>query len=246
MSSKLHQIVAVESSEKKRLERTRTELYKKLQKEALFTGMVRKYEPKDEEGEQLPDEVARVQMTVQDAVEDFQEATVRLIDLTASKDYGNVKASSDIVVEGETLVHDCPVSLLLFLEKQFEDLETFVRHAPVLGTDREWTPSSSNEKIFVSNPEHRNSTKKVQRAIVLYDATPEHPAQTQLITEDVIQGVWTAIQQHGGITQNQKRAWTEKIAKLRIAVKEARCNANETEVETKKIGDKLFNFVFGQ
>ena len=29
-------------------------------------------------------------------------------------------------------------------------------------------------------------TKKVQRPITLYEATKEHPAQTQLITEDVI------------------------------------------------------------
>lgn len=244
--SKLHQIVAVESSEKKRLERTRTEIYKKLQKEALFSGMVRTYEPKDENGEQLPSEIVKVQMTVEDAVREFTESSVRLIDLTATKDYGNMRATADLVVEGNVLVSDVPVSLLLFLEKQFEDLETFVRHAPVLGTDRNWKRSSADENIWVSDPEKRNSTKKVQRAIVLYDATPEHPAQTQLITEDIIQGVWTAVQQHGGITQDQKREWIERIAKLRIAVKEARCDANETEVESKKIGDTLYNFVFGQ
>jgi len=243
--TKLHQVVAVESSEKTRLERERTELYKRLQKEALFNGLVRTYEPKDDDGDMLDQEVSRVQMTVEEAVRDFQETTTRLIDITATKDVGNSVASAAIVVDGSVLVQDAPVPLLLFLEKQFEHLETFLRKVPTLDRSRAWK-LDANSGLHVSEAERRNSTKKVQRPIVLAQATKEHPAQTQLITEDVIQGVWTTVQQSGGATENQKKTWLAKVAKLRIAVKEARCAANDTEVEHQKIGQGLFNFVFGQ
>ncbi len=240
---KLHQIVAVESSEKTRFERTRTKIYNGLDKDSLFKGMVRKYRPIEEDGDELPDERQEVQLTAQEAIKKFETATSRLIDLTATKDYGNAVARADVKVGDTVIIKDAPVPFLLFLEKQLVDLETFIRRMPTLDRARRWT-HDENTGLYESEPEERRSTSKVQKPIVLYDATPEHPAQTQLVTEDVLQGIWTIVNYHGGIKELQREKWLDRVAELRVAVKAARCEANDTEVEQQKVAQKLFDYVF--
>ena len=79
---------------------------------------------------------------------------------------------------------------------------------------------------------------------MLYDATPEHPAQTQLITEDVVIGHWTTTYFSGAIPRPKKRRFLERITELQEAVKFAREQANSQEADEQRVGRKLLTHVF--
>ena len=65
---KLNQIIAVLSGRKSQSQKDITEVYKKLQKDALFDGISRVYQPVDEEGEALPPERKNVQYSARQAI----------------------------------------------------------------------------------------------------------------------------------------------------------------------------------
>lgn len=84
----------------------------------------------------------------------------------------------------------------------------------------------------------------MQKPIVLYAATPEHPAQTQLITEDVLAGYWSTVKQSGAMPATEKLALLERIDKLLRAVKDAREAANMIdEVKVPDVGAAIFNYL---
>src|SRR3954467_2151941 len=116
--TRLNQIVAVEKGIKGRSFQELTEAHHALQKSGLLSGISRTYRPKDEEGEQLPPESTRVQVKADDAIRKTVEILTELFDVTATKDWANCKATANVVVDGNTLVSDVPVTYLLFLEKQ--------------------------------------------------------------------------------------------------------------------------------
>ncbi len=165
-----------------------------------------------------------------------------LMDVTASKDYANCHARADVVVEGQTLVKDAPVPFLLFLEKHLTDLHTFVDKLPNLDSADDWV-SDPNSGLYKTAPIATHRTKKVQKPIVLYDATDKHPAQTQLITEDVLVGYWDTVKQSGALPLPRKRELLERLESLSQAVKFAREQANDAEATEQKIGGAIFAYL---
>lgn len=66
--AKLNQIIAVEKGVKAKSHQDLTAAHQGLQKPALLSGIARTYQPKDEEGEQLPPESTRVQVRAEDVL----------------------------------------------------------------------------------------------------------------------------------------------------------------------------------
>lgn len=66
--AKLNQIIAVEKGIKSKSHQDLTAAHHGLQKPALLAGISRTYQPKDEEGEQLPPESTRVQVQAEDVL----------------------------------------------------------------------------------------------------------------------------------------------------------------------------------
>ena len=66
--AKLNQIIAVEKGVKSRSFQELTEAHHAVQKAALLTGLSRSYQPKDEEGEQLPPESTKVQVRAEEVL----------------------------------------------------------------------------------------------------------------------------------------------------------------------------------
>lgn len=242
--AKLNQIIAVEKGIKSKVYSTLTELNKLVQKSDLFNGFNKNYEKKDEEGEDLPSEKKKVQYTIAEVLKNTERSLSELITITARKDYTNTEAKADVKIGDNVLVPGAPVSFLLFLEKTLTDVRTLVGNLPVLDESENW---NYNDKTGLFNTEvvktHR--TKKVQKPIVLYQATAEHPAQTQLITEDIIAGYWNQIKTSGAIPKTEKAALLERVDTLLKSVKEARETANiQEETKSPEVGEVIFDFLF--
>lgn len=239
---KLNQVIAIEKSVKSRVYSELTELHKSSQKAEPFNGFVKTYRKKDEEGEDYPAERKKVQVIADALLDRAASILTELFDVTASKDFANCHARADVEVDDQVLVPNAPVSYLLFLEKQLNDLRTFIDKLPELDEADDWS-KDENSGLFKTTPIPTHRTKKVQRAIVLYEATKEHPAQTQLITEDVIVGYWDTIKHSGALPVPRKKVLLERVEKLAKAVKFAREKANSADAEEQKIGKKLFTFL---
>ena len=242
--AKLNQIIAVEKGVKTKAQQDLAEAQRGLQKPALLAGISRTYQPKDEEGEQLPPESTRVQVQAEEVLRDSAAALTRLFDVTATKDWANCEARADVTVDGRVLVAEVPVTYLLFLEKQLAELHVVLRKLPVLDAAEAWVLDPSTD-AWKTEPVRTVRTKKVPRNHVKAEATENHPAQVEVYYEDIPVGYWTTVKFSGALPARRVRELLDRLEKLQQAVKFAREEANGGEITDQHVGDAVFGYLFG-
>lgn len=243
MAPKLNQIIAIEKGIKSRHQKEITSLHRMSGQPTLFNGFTKSYRPKDEEGDRFPEERNKVQERVANMLSKASRSFSELMDTTATKDIANTAARADVVVNDDVLIPDAPATFLLFLEKQLNDVHTFVSDLPELDEAEEWVEDGASG-LQRTAPFETQKTKKVQEPVVLYDATKEHPAQTQIVTKDVVAGYWTNTKLSGAISKTRKQEILRRVVTLQQAVKFAREEANSIEVEKQKVGQDVMDYLF--
>ena len=88
-------------------------------------------------------------------------------------------------------------------------------------------------------------TKKIPRNHVKAEATEHHPAQVEVYYEDVAVGYWRTVKFSGALPARRVNELLERVERLQQAVKFAREEANNLEVEDQKVGEKVFQYLFG-
>ena len=245
MSTRLNQILAVEKTVKPRVYSQISELHNVVQKPTLFDGFNRTYQPIDSDGEAYPPESQRVQFVAKEVLDSVVKLMSEAFTLAARKDWTNTKASGNIVVDGKILVADVPATYLLYMEKQLTDLHTMVKSLPLLDPAIAWL-FDPNSGLYRSDEIKTHKTKKIEKALVLFPATPEHPAQVKTTTEDVLTGHWNQVKLSGAMPKRDRNGIVERIEMLINAVKVAREQANiMEEVPSPEIAKPLFNYIFG-
>jgi len=239
---KLNQVIAIEKGVKSRIYSRLTDLHKQAQKTDPYNGFAKTFRKKDEEGEDYPPERKKVQLIAREVLREVARLQTELFDVTATKDWANCEARADVVVDGQVLIAQAPVSYLLFLEKQMTDVRTFIAKMPTLDESEEWN-ADPNSHLFRTEKISTHKTRKVQRPIVLYDATEHHPAQTQLITEDLNATSYETVKHSGAIPTPRKQQLLERLDALLKAIKFAREEANAAEAPDQKVGDALFGYL---
>lgn len=240
--ARLNQIIAVEKGIKSRSVQELATAQQALPKTALLSGIARTYRPKDEDGEQLPPESTKVQVKAEEVIRKTAEILTKLFDVTATKDWTNVQAHADVVVDGQTLLSQVPITYLLFLEKQLVDLQAFIKKLPVLEASETWNFDASAD-CWATEPIQTLKTKKVPRNHVKAEATEHHPAQVEVYYEDVVVGYWRTVKFSGALPAQRINELLERIEKLSQAVKFAREEANNTEAQQQHIGERLFQYL---
>lgn len=242
MTAKLHQIIAIEKDVKSRVVSFLTEAYHTLQKPALFDGFTKVYEKTDEDGEDLPDEKKLVNYQVEEMLQSIAEQCTEFFDTVARKDKANCSALADVEVDGEVLLERIPSTHLIFLEKQLKDLRTVIDNLPTLDPAVSWALDAGSG-LYKSDEQRTAKKTKIQEPIVLYKATTEHPAQTQLITKDKTVGYWNTVKQSGAVTPKRKKLLQKRVQELIKAIKFAREKANETEAPKVNVGQSIFDYL---
>lgn len=241
--AKLNQIIAIEKGIKSKSVQQLAESQKNLQKASVFSGISRTYRPKDEDGEQLPPESNKVQVKADEIIRETTEILTKLFDITATKDWTNCHARADVVVDGQTLLTQVPVSYLLFLEKQLTDLQAFLKKLPTLDPSETWN-FDPNSDCWATEPIQTLKTFKMPRNHVKAEATEHHPAQVEVYYEDVTIGYWRTVKFSGALPQARIHELINRLEKLQQAVKFAREEANNTEAEEQRVGAKIFQYLF--
>lgn len=241
--TRLNQIVAHEKSTKSRAAKDLTAVYHNFQKANLFDGLSRTYKSKDEEhGDKFPTESKMPQLKVKNSLDSASKLLTELFDVVLTKDTANMSAKGSIVVDGQVLLADVPVTYLLFLEKQLVDLHTVMQTVPKLDPTETWAQDTATDLYVTPNTESFK-TKKMKRNHEKAPATEKHPAQVEVYDEDVVIGTWTTRKFSGALPAKEVQDTLSRIEKLQKAVKFAREEANTSQVKEMEAGKTLLDFV---
>lgn len=240
---KLNQLIAVLQSVKANANKGKTEVYQLCQKSGLFQGLSRTYQSREEDGFIYPPESQKLTLKADDLIEKFRQTSAEFLDLAATQDYANTEARASVTVDGQIIIADVPVSYLLFLEKQLQDVKTFIASLPVLSIDKEWQ-NDPNRGCYVTNPKETVKTKRIIDFVVAYEATEHHPAQIKEVSKDVVEGTWSLIEFSGSLPQERVNLMLRKVDMLQKAVIQAREEANSREVEQRQVSSAIFGYLF--
>jgi hypothetical protein len=241
---KLNQIIAIEKTVKADSYSTFTGLHQQVQKQALLSGIARTYQPKDDEGDRLPAESTKVQLSAEQVISSAANVLTAMFDIVATKDWANCTAKADVVIDGKAILEGVPVTYLLFIEKQLKDIHTFVSKMPVLDQSETWNYDAAID-AYATPPVQTVKTKKIPRNHVKAEATVQHPAQVDVWTEDVVVGHWTTVKYSGALPVARINTLLNRVATFQRAVTYAREQANMAEAEDKKVGKAVFDYLFG-
>lgn len=240
MSRRQHQVLAEEKVLKPAANKARDEAYHLLQRESAFNGSVRTWEPVSTDSPTFPNEDVKVQALVPEVLSGLKGPLTSWFDIEATKNATNCAAKADVVLDGEVILKGVPAETLLFIETQLVHTATMLSKVPVLDDAVRWYLPDGGGPAR-SDVVRNHKTQKVQKPIVLYHATPEHPAQTQLISEDAIIGHWAVEKLSGALTRKKKADLIEKANKLLMAVRDARSRANQEPAVESRIGEVIFH-----
>lgn len=248
---KLHQLLAVEPDIKGLEEKVRKEAIKTFKdKTSHFDGLVQEFKSNEENGTDVIDEQKHVVTTVSSKLKYTQKSIIKLLDFTYQKELANTNAKADLVIENKEgdptiIAKDIPATVLLNFESRLKDIRSIYDAIPTCDPSKVWKENPSETDQYITDIEKKFRTRKTPKVIVKYEATKEHPAQTELINVDNIIGEIQITHKSGRMTPADKSKLLEKIDTLIQATKQARQRANDVEVDAVKIGKEIFNYIHG-
>lgn len=247
MQKKLHVIVALIKGRQATANKAITERYHLLQKSGLYAGMSKVYQPAEEDGVQFPPESVKVQRSVKDDLQVIAGDLIGLMDLIATKDWGNTdpEARGTVRVNGHPLVEDAPVSWLLSMLKELDGpngIKAIFTKLPTLDPAEVWREDEANDG-YRTDPVRTNREEKRTEALVLYPHTEKHPAQTKEVQRTFVAGYWDRTMYSGAIKPSEREAYLRRIDTLIEALKAAVEEANQVEVEEKRVTAPLMDFI---
>lgn len=247
--AKLHELLAVGNNLDQQSKKVVTDLKGTFDKKRhLFEEKITTFRSSEEGVLPVTESQSSIQTTVSKELGWLAGILCRSIDVGHQIDVANTGAKADIVTEeGETIATAVPATSLLQLEKELKDVHDLLNLIPTLDPAKGFAIDENREAgIYRAREVTKTRTKKSARPIVLFPATKEHPAQVQLIQEDVPVGTiqeheWSAL-----LTPAVKSELIERVEVLTRAVKKARSRANDHEIDVTahKIGQRLLDYVF--
>lgn len=247
---KLHELIAVEQDlqgqYRKILEET-GHVFK--DKDKNFKGFERKVHMLSDAPEAKLEETSEsftLVTTVPLKLEWMQSHVIRYWDAVYQKERTNQEAKADLVIDGVTIGKDLPATYLLGMEDRLKAMRAVYEQIPTHEPGKIWLEDKNSAlrgACIAKEEEKRIRTKKVKKAVVLYPATDQHPAQVKELDEDVPVGHVATQFWSGMVSPAEKADMLGRLDKLLRAVKKARMRANGTDVIKVTIGKAMTDYV---
>jgi len=246
---KLHELLAVEGDAAKVygkvIEEASTTFSKK---QDHFWGQVKAITFFDEAraGENTQDSKPMV-TTVREKLEYVAGHGARYLDIIAQKEATNQTAKADVVIDGNVLIADVPVTHLLTLETKLKELRQVYDSIPTLDPSVSWVEDPNSAKgVYKSQTAAVTfRTEKKLMHKVLVDATDKHPAQIEKWSEDKPVARIETNKTSGMLSSADKSVLLARIDRLAEAVKRARQRANGAPIVEIKVGKAIFDYLHG-
>jgi hypothetical protein len=209
----------------------------------LFDGMSKRYVAMEEDSEIIPDETKEMVTTLKEKLQQTLEIFGIGIDAHLSKEETNASntAKSELIVDGISFGVLSATSLLA-LETHLGKLRELYSAIPTLDLTKKWL-YDAQRAVYRTEEEVKFRSIKRPKVIVKYEATKEHPAQTELLYLDYQVGKYETTYYSGKITANQKALLLRRVDMLVEAIKTARAKANNVDVQNTSIAKRLFDFI---
>jgi len=240
--SKLYEILAVEGDLKKKTAEILKSITALFGQPGKFTGQtVSAHVILEGEPELFP-ENTDMAYKVNDQLAVIHENFGGYVDVTVIKEMTNTQAFGDVIIGDVKFLETLSATSLLNLEARIAELEEVYKAIPVLDATERWK-FDDGQGCFVSDVRKGYRMKKTPKVLELAKATVEHPAQVQVFQEDVPCYSVEKILFSGMLTPADKQARLDRIGKLGIAIKKARQRANDVEIKSVKVADKIFDYI---
>lgn len=247
MAPKLHELLAVNQNLRGQSTACIADLVNTFAKKTTHFAAKRiVYKPVGEgQADQLEQDQER-QTSVATELEWLSDKVSKALDCAHSIDYANCTAKADVVLDnGTTILTGVPATSLLQLEHRLAELQAFVVAIPTLDPAKGFKLDlDAGEGIFKAVDVIKPRTEKITTALVLYPHSDKHPAQVEKVVSDKTVGYTTTQEWSALITTAEKGRMLDRLENLTRAVKQARSRANDIEVPTQKIGERILGFVF--
>lgn len=245
--AKVHELLAAEGTVKTQADKCRGDLLNTFDKKRhLFGEKVVTFQSNAEGVAAVTEEQSDIQSTVKTELRWIAGIWSKALDVAYQIAESNMGARAQVVLDdGTVLLSNIPATALLELEKRAGEIHALITAIPTLDPAKGFKPDADRgEGIYRARDVIKTRTKKVPKVIVKYDATKEHPAQTEMVHVDEPTGVIREQEWSGLITPAEKADMLARAEELRRALKTARSRANESEAATGKLGTLLFDYVF--
>lgn len=249
---KLHELLAVETNLENQAAKCRTDLAATFEKKRhLFEEKRVTFKATAENSVPVTEAQSDIQSTVSKELDWLVPHLTKSLNASYQVAEANTIARADVVLEddaGTVLLRGVPATALLELEKRMTELAGLVATIPTLDPAKGFKLDTARaEGVYVAREVEKTRTRKTKRVIVKYEATPQHPAQTELIDEDQAVGTIHEQEWSGLVTPARKAELINKVEMVGRAIRRARSRANEAEVDTsKKIASPLLGFIFNE
>jgi hypothetical protein len=228
--TQLHQHLAAEPNVKTKERNLAKETeHTFLKKAHHFIGQFKIYQPKEEDGETFPTEDEPLVTTVHDKLSYYFKAFSDAINHGAVKEETNATATATLTYDGKTIKENIHATTLLNLENKLKSLRPILMAIPTLDPKHKWS-WNKDQQYHETDVIQTTKSKKVPKVFIKYEATVEHPAQTELLHEDKVVGTWNAKKISGELTPKVKSEILTRHDKWELAVKDARQRANNAKI----------------
>jgi hypothetical protein len=243
MKTLLHQVLAVENDKKQQASRILQETISTFTKKAdHFDGIKKLYSSKNTSGDQIPPEIKKVVTTVSEKLNYAKQSIIDAIDVQLTKEETNASGIVNANLKIDNVdFGDFSSTSLLALESYLVKIRDAYKTIPTLDPVKEWKKSEDGN--YQTEKEIRYRTNKEETFEVIVPATKEHPAQIGKLVKDIQVGTYETTYQSGRITPRQKSDLLNKIDKIITGVKKTRAIANQAEIKSVKIGEKIFEYI---
>ena len=209
--SKLHEVLAVESTLRGAASKLLEETQAKFKKSDYFTGFVKTLNmtadsPENTILENSLREERELPTTVVETLTYALQYWARAEDAAFQKHVTNQKANGDIFLNGKKIAENVPVDELLELEGRLAQIRKVFDAIPTLDAGKKWVASTDVRagQYQLADAELTSKTEKTITPLVLYEATDKHPAQVEKVTTDKVIGTFTRQIFSGAATSKQK------------------------------------------
>jgi hypothetical protein len=246
-AEQLSELLAIEQDKKQKLHSTIGQLIQLFtKKESLLEGYKKTFlHTKDAQlgGEPQVLETREAAYTLKQVLEEAFLAIGAGIDYSISKEesLANPAARTDLFI-GEVYIGNFSAPALQALETILHRIKEMYLVLPTLDPTQIWE-KAEGEVFWKSLGEKKIKMQKTPKALVKYEATPQHPAQTEIVYLEEEVGYFITAHYSGKIKQSQKNKILERLDAILQAVKIAKARIYSAPVQKKQIGSILFNLL---
>lgn len=246
---KVHELLAVQEPLKGQSKKVQADLKLTFHgKRHLFEETRKTFEPFGENAKSETVDEKAINTTVQAEITAINKHLAKAIDIGYQVDIANSTAKADVVTEdGEKLLSQVPATALLQLEHRLKEIHELVSSIPTVDPAKGFTIDiTQTGGIYKARDVRKQKTEKKDVPVTIAKATDKHPEQAVLKTYDIPIGHLLEQEWSGLITPATKSDLIDRVEIVNRAVKTARAQANNIDVDTKslKIGKTLLDYIF--